>query len=269
MPHQPNERQSQARITGQAEGELYWITFENEFRMNALDKAMWEALPGIIAKAERDSEVRVVVVRGAGNRAFCAGADISEFGAERTGATVKAYDRLNQTAFEALSRCAKPTIAMISGYCMGGGFELALCCDLRIAAEGAQFAIPAVKLGIGYNPRWFRPLLAVVPTAKLKELVFTGRRLSHAQALALGLVNDVCGGDRLEARTRALAEEIAANAPLSIRAAKRAIDAHFGELGDVLLEDLDKLVDACFESEDYREGQAAFAEKRRPVFRGE
>lgn len=260
--------EQRGRVRGQAEGALFWLTFENEARMNALNEEMWAALPGLIGEAEADDDVRVVILRGAGSKAFSAGADISEFGTQRTGKAAKAYDRLNQAAFDALANCSKPTLAMISGFCMGGGLELALCCDLRLANEDAQFAIPAAKLGIGYNPRWFRPLLAVVQAAKLKDLIYTGRRLDAREALAIGMVNEVCEAEEFEARTLAMAQTIAANAPLSIRAAKQAIDAHAQALNSEQLAELDALVEACFDSDDYREGQAAFAEKRPPRFRG-
>ena len=157
---------------------------------------------------------------------------------------------------------------MISGFCMGGGLELALCCDLRIASDDAQFAIPAAKLGVGYNPRWFAPLLAVVQAAALKDLIYTGRRIGADEALAIGALNGISPAKTLEADTRAKAEAIAANAPLSILAAKRAIDAHAQTLSPDQLSELDQLVEACFESADYAEGQAAFAQKRAPKFEG-
>jgi len=264
-----NDPARQGRIGVRREGALGWIVIDNETRMNALGRSMWEALPQAVAGLESDREIRVVILRGAGAQAFSAGADISEFADQRTGAAAKAYDELNQAAFDAVTRCTKPTIAMISGFCMGGGFELALCCDLRLAAEGAQFAIPAARLGVGYNPRWFAPLLAVVSAARLKDLIYTGRRVGHEEAHAGGLLNEVCPGGELEARARALGLEIAANAPLSILAAKRAIDAHSRALTDEELTALDELVEACFDSADYAEGQAAFAAKRAPRFKGE
>lgn len=268
MSKPQNSSEGGGRVRGQAEGALFWLTFENEARMNALNEAMWAAIPDLIEQAEADEDVRVIVLRGAGTKAFSAGADISEFGTQRTGKAAKAYDQLNQAAFDALAHCAKPTLAMISGFCMGGGLELALCCDLRLANEEAQFSIPAAKLGIGYNPRWFRPLLAVVQAAKLKDLIYTGRRLDAGEALAIGMVNEVCASDAFEARTLGVAQTIAANAPLSIRAAKRAIDAHAQTLSQAQMAELDALVEACFDSDDYREGQAAFREKRPPHFRG-
>lgn len=258
----------QGQVTAETRGAICCITIDNPPRMNALNSEMWEALPRQIADAESDPEVRVIVLRGAGTRAFSAGADISEFDTARTGAQAKHYDALNHSAFEAVAHCAKPTIAMIWGYCLGGGLEIAICCDLRVAATGASFAIPAAKLGIGYDVRWVRPLLTALSPAAAKELLFTGRRFSDQEALAMGLINQLHAPEELEAAALAVADEIATNAPLSVYAAKRAIDAMSAELQPAKLAELDALVAACFESDDYEEGRAAFAEKRKPQFRG-
>ena len=257
-----------AALTYSQDGPVAWITLENSARMNALTSAMWKALPDMVAKAAADPSVRVVVLRGAGDKVFSAGADISEFGSARTGAAAKDYDALNEAAFQVLMNCPKPTIAMIHGFCMGGGLAIALCCDLRLADDAAQFAIPAAKLGIGYNARWVRPILAAVPPARAKEMLFTGRRFQSPEASAMGLINRVVPAADLEAATRALALEIAANAPLSIIAAKRTIDEIGRHPEEPDLKTLDRLVEACFQSEDYAEGQRAFLEKRKPVFTG-
>lgn len=249
-------------------GSIRWLIIDNPARLNAFTTTMWAALPRLIREAEEDSDVRAVVLTGAGDRAFSAGADISEFETARTAEKAAEYDALNNAAFEALSRSAKPTIAAIQGYCMGGGLELAICCDLRVASDTAQFAVPAAKLGIGYNPRWIRPLLGVVSSARARELLYTGRRFSAADALTMGLVNSVHGPGELIAAATALAEEIAANAPLSVLAAKRAIDEFISHPENPDLPMLDRYVDACFSSEDYIEGRRAFMAKRKPQFRG-
>jgi enoyl-CoA hydratase/carnithine racemase len=250
------------------DGDIGFIVASNPARMNALTAAMWKALPEAIAAAVEDTSIRVIVLRGAGTRAFSAGADISEFESARSGEAAATYDALNDAAFKALSGCAKPTIAMIHGFCLGGGLAIALCTDIRLADETAEFAIPAAKLGIGYNARWVRPLLAAVPPSRAKEMLFTGRRFKAAEAAAIGLVNAILPGAELEARTRALAQDIAGNAPLTVRAAKRTIDELTRHPESPDLKALDAAVEACFASDDYAEGRRAFLEKRKPRFQG-
>lgn len=250
-------------------GAIAWIVADSPARMNAFTAAMWAALPTAVARAVADPTVRVIVVRGAGSKSFSAGADISEFETLRAGDAAAAYDALNHAAFQALLDCPKPTIAMIHGFCLGGGLAVALCCDMRFCDERAQFAIPAAKLGIGYNQRWVRPLLAAVPPSRAKEMLFTGRRFPANEAVTMGLVNRVIAADELFAYTRALADEIAGNAPLTVRAAKATVDALSAVPETSEAERLDAMIAACFDSSDYAEGRRAFLEKRKPRFEGQ
>lgn len=251
------------------ESGIAFLILDNPARLNALTSAMWGAIPRLMAEAEADPGVRVIVLKGAGGKAFSAGADISEFDSARTGDAATAYDALNHAAFEALLQANKPTLAMIEGFCLGGGLGIAACCDLRLANDAATFAIPAAKLGLGYHPRWVRTLLTLAPPASVKELLFTGRRFSAAEALQMGLVNRVHPPAALDAETRALADTIAANAPMTIRAAKAAIDELTLKPETPDIGRLEALVKACFQSADYAEGRKAFGEKRKPIFKGQ
>jgi len=256
------------QLRASTHGAVRHIVIDNEPRLNAFTRDMWATVPVRIAEAEADPAVRVIVIMGAGTRAFSAGADISEFATNRTGEAARAYDAINHAAYVALMGATKPTMAMVRGYCFGGASALAMCCDLRIAAEDAVFSVPAAKLSLGYNPRWVRPMLAVMSAARVKEMLFTGGRYGAAEALAMGIVSRVVVPGSLEAETMRLAGEIAANAPLSIAAAKAAVDELVAHPEQPDLERLDQLARACFDSDDFVEGQRAFMEKRRPVFRG-
>lgn len=252
----------------QIEGALAFIVADNSARHNAFTAGMWAAIPTHIAAAEADPAVRVIILRGAGSRAFSAGADISEFETARTGDKAKDYDALNHAAFNAIMAATKPVIALIHGHCLGGGLGIAACCDLRFADEAAQFAIPAAKLGLGYNARWVGPLLALASPSRVKELLFTGRRFNAPEALAMGLVDRVVPQADLEDVVRRLAADIAANAPLTIRAAKLTIDELTRNPVAPDMTRLDAAIEACFSSDDYAEGRRAFLEKRKPQFNG-
>jgi enoyl-CoA hydratase/carnithine racemase len=231
--------------------------------------AMREAMAEIFDAYANDDEVRVLVLRGAGGKAFVSGADISEFKEKRNSAEAEAlYAATAARSRKAMAAVDKPIIAMIDGFCVGGGMAMALDCDIRIASDNSQFGIPAAKLGLAYGFDNLKQLAAVVGPAYAKQILFTGTRPSAAKALEIGLVNDVVPRSELEATVRAMAAEIVANAPLTIKAAKATIAEVYNDETKRDLARLEALMKACFDSEDFKEGREAFMEKRKPVFQG-
>ena len=254
----------------ETDGAVGWITFNNPAKHNALSVAMWRALPEALDRLEADPAIRVIVLKGAGERAFISGADISEFATMRASEeAVAAYDELAEGATQRLRGADRPTIAMIRGYCMGGGLGLAIACDMRIASAGALFAIPAARLGVGYRIGSLKLLTDLVGPAFAKEILITARRFNASEAERIGLVNKVVPDDTLADEVDGYCSAIAANAPLSMRASKHLI----AELARTGAEGVDaalceELVSACFTSADYTEGRTAFMEKRPPKFTG-
>ncbi|MDP8919766.1 MAG: enoyl-CoA hydratase [Pseudomonadota bacterium] len=246
-----------------------WMIFNNPERHNAVSLDMWEAVIDIIADFEHDEAVRVVVVRGVGEKSFVSGADVSKFDDERAARNaVQRYDAVTEGAYSSLRASSKPTIAMIQGYCIGGGANLAVCCDLRICSDTAKFAIPAARLGLGYGYTRVRRLLDVVSPAFAKEIFFTARQFGAEDARIMGLVNRVLPQGELEAYVTDYARQIAANAPLTVSSIKRIVGEALKDPMDRDLALCERLVRECFESEDYAEGRLAFAEKRKPSFKG-
>jgi len=246
-----------------------WMILNNPERHNAISLEMWEAALDIMASFAADKSVRVMVLTGAGGKAFASGADISKFRDERQEAEAVAhYQTTTQKAYEALQAMAIPTIAMIRGYCIGGGTAVAVCCDLRICTENSKFGIPAAKLGLGYGLNRAKPLVDLVGPAFAKEMFFTGRHFDAREAERMGLVNRVVEDDKLESTVEAMAQAIAENAPLTVRTSKLVVGELLKDAGKRDLAATERAVDACFRSRDYKEGQAAFMEKRKPNFTG-
>lgn len=246
-----------------------WITFNNPARRNALGYAMRESILEILADFENDPEVRVIVMRGAGDKAFVSGSDISEFAEKRaTPEQREVYDALSTKVNEAFTNIQKPLIAMIRGFCMGAGVGTALHADIRVAAEGSQFGVPAAKLALGYPFKNMKKIIDLVGPAKTKEIVFTGRRYSGEDALAMGLINQLVPADDLDEVVQELASTIAANAPLTILATKVIVAEATKDPEDRDVAYCDELVENCMLSDDFKEGRTAFMEKRPPVFKG-
>lgn len=257
------------KMLSRKEGGIGWMVFNNPERRNALSVEMQEAIPAILGDFARDDAVRVVVMTGAGDRAFVSGADISEFEQRRASPDAIAdYDRIAAAASRAYTTLDKPLIAMIRGYCMGGGLLTAMRADLRIAADDAQFGVPAARLGLGYGYGGVKALVDLVGPSHTREILLTGRRFDAADAMRMGLVNRVVPADALEDAVRELAGVIAANAPLTIRAIRHAVDAALRDESRRDLSAIEEMVAACFASEDYKEGRRAFLEKRPPRFQG-
>ena len=252
-----------------SEDGIGWMVFNNPERLNAMGVEMNAAIPTILHTFRDDPDVRVVVMKGAGERAFVSGADISEFESRRSDPeTIKQYDEIGAAAGRAYGELDKPLIAMIRGYCMGGGLLTALRADLRIASDNSQFGVPAARLGLGYGYSGVKTLTDLVGRAAAQEILITGKRFPAADAMRWGLVNRVTTVEDLEAAVLELAATIAANAPLTIRAIRYAIDQLAKDPNSRNLPHLETLVNACFNSQDYKEGRTAFMQKRPPNFTG-
>jgi enoyl-CoA hydratase len=257
------------RVLVRLEGNALHIVFNNPARHNALSVDMWGAVPPLLAQAADDERVRVVVFSGAGDKAFVSGADISQFEDQRAAQeAVKHYEALAESALMGIYRFRKPTIACIRGWCIGGGLNVAISCDIRIAASDAVFSIPAGRMGLGYRYSALKNLVDLIGAGAAKDLFFTARRIDATEALRVGLVSRTCPVEQLGALLAEIAGSIADNAPLTLAAAKEIIGEILKPSPELDAERCRVLIQGCFESEDYIEGRRAFMEKRRPQFKG-
>ncbi len=259
------------KMLSRKDGRVGYVIYNNPERHNAVSLDMWEKAVSILDDFRNDKDVTVVVVTGAGGKAFVSGADISKFEKERSSEeSVARYNAIVEKSYAAFHEFPKPTIAMIRGYCIGGGMGLATCCDLRICTEGSKFAVPAAKLGLGYAYPGLKRLVDIVGPSFAMEIFYTARQFTAAEALTMGLVNRVVpdGEGVLEKYVQDYADVIAGNAPLTIKAVKATVAEIVKEESKRDLKRSQALVDACFKSRDYEEGRKAFMEKRKPVFTG-
>ena len=257
------------KMLARKEGGVGILTFNNPERHNAVSLEMWEATKRILDGFAADDDVHVVVLTGAGGKAFVSGADISKFASERaTLEASRAYNVKSDAAYSSVADFPKPTIAMIKGYCIGGGVGLAVCCDLRICSDNSRFAVPAAKLGLGYGYSGLKRLVDIVGASFAKEIFYTARQFDAQEAQAMGLVNRVVPAGELEAYVKSITDMICANAPLTIKAVKFTVGEMLKDESKRNLARSVELVEQCFASRDYTEGRTAFMEKRKPVFTG-
>ncbi len=257
------------RMQAHIEDGVGWMIFNNPARHNALSLEMWQGIGDILEHYAGNDEVRVVVMRGAGGKAFVSGADISEFDTKRGNAQQKdEYGKIAGRANRWLGALEKPLIALIEGYCIGGGLATALSADIRFATPDSRFGIPAAKLGLGYEYEGLAKLARIVGPSRARDIMFSARFMEAEEAKGMGLINFIEPREDIEAKCLDYARTIAGNAPLTVAAAKAALNSW--ERGS-RTDDVDAVraqVDACFDSDDYKEGRRAFREKRTPHFQG-
>lgn len=258
-----------AELIVRRDGPVGRILFSNPAKYNAMSQAMWEALPGAIQALDADAAIRLIVLEGDGDKAFVSGADISQFESQRTDPAAQArYNRAVEAAYQAPVHCSKPVVARIRGICMGGGLGLAAACDLRFCSDDARFRMPAGRLGLGYNAVGVRRFLAVFGLQNTLDIFFSARVFQAADALRMGFVCRVEPTARLDAVVDEWCAAVAENAPLTLRALKSTVNQLIRDPDERDLKAAEAAIAACFASQDYREGAAAFMEKRKPVFQG-
>lgn len=257
------------KIITRQDGEIARIVFNQPEKRNAVSLEMWEAVEAAVSRFAADPSVRILILSGAGGKAFVSGADVSKFESERASEEAVAhYNATTKRVYDLVEAFPKPTIAQIDGFCVGGGVALALCCDLRICGAGSQFAIPAAKLGLGYGYSGLKRLVDVVGPSFAKEIFFTARRFDAEEARIMGLVNRVVPDGEVEAAAEETARTIAANAPMTVASVKFIVGQALAPESERDLAACEARVKACFDSQDYVEGRRAFLEKRKPNFVG-
>lgn len=257
------------KIITEISGDIARIIFNQPEKRNAVSLEMWEAVEAALGEYADDPEVRILVLSGAGGKAFVSGADVSKFESERASADAVAhYNATTKRVYDKLEAFPKPTIAQIDGFCIGGGVALSLSCDLRICGEGSQFAVPAAKLGLGYGYPGIKRLVNVVGPSFAKEIFFTARRFTAEEARIMGLVNRIVEDGKVAEAAEETAKMIAANAPMTVGSVKFIVGETVKDEAAADLEECDRRVKACFDSADYIEGRRAFLEKRKPEFVG-
>jgi len=250
-------------------GAVGWIIFNQPAKRNAINGAMWRAIAPAMRQFDDDAQVRCVVFRGAGTEAFASGADISEFEQIRPDkSAVAEYDSLLDEVLHSIQGSRKPSVAMIYGFCMGGGLEVALACDLRYCGQSAQFGVPAARLGIAYNVEGHKRLVETVGHARAREIMLLGRRYSAEEGFAMGLVNEVFPDSDLERKTQVIVSALCENAPLAIANSKTIIEEYVKSSGAPDHAKMTAAIERCAKSGDYQEGRRAFMEKRKPAFKG-
>lgn len=257
------------KILVEQSGDIARIVFNQPEKRNAVSLEMWEAVEKAVARFAAERSARILVLSGAGGKAFVSGADVSKFESER--ASAEAVDRYNATTrrvYDAIEAFPMPTIAQIDGYCIGGGVALALCCDLRICGRSSQFAIPAAKLGLGYGYFGLKRLVDVVGPSFAKEMFFTARLFNAEESRGMGLINRVVEDGAVAEAAEDVARMIAGNAPMTIESVKCIVGQILAPESERDLAECESRVKACFESRDYVEGRRAFLEKRKPEFTG-
>ncbi|WP_193368782.1 enoyl-CoA hydratase [Pelagibius marinus] len=261
--------QQSDKMLGRKDGAIGHLIFNNPEKHNAVSLEMWDAADRILDDFAADAEVRVVVLSGAGGKSFVSGADISKFEKERGSEdAVHHYNERIKGVYGRVELFAKPTIAMVNGYCLGGGLNLAAACDLRFCSAKSKFGMPAARLALGYPYHAIRRLINAVGPSAAKYLMFSAERIDAEEAFRLGLVQKVLPEEELESFVAGVAGRIAGNAPLTVKAMKAITNEVLKDPEDTDLALCDRLVADCFASEDYKEGRRAFMEKRDPDFKG-